>query len=332
MSLLRVAFLDVGQGDSCVLYDPEAKEAVIVDCSDAQAMLDFLTAENIRYLHAIIITHAHSDHYGGTVHFLEEWEKRGLGGTLVFRWEDARGARTNPKLLVDDDNLTSEQHATGYRSFLNWLVQPTNKERRSSLESLLDNPQNRLLKAINNLHPKHKDWQEIDDKGNLNNFSIVLRVSEGQTSALLTGDIEPFGWAFLRKNHPEALQNNVLKFPHHGVWRNANVNELLDDVKPQIAVVSVGTKNSYGHPSIEVLQALKSKGIKILCTQATLQCGANLPGVMEKVGKKLKQKLKTDCPCAGTVIIELGPQLRLIKPDLNFHHQVVEILPNHQCV
>jgi beta-lactamase superfamily II metal-dependent hydrolase len=60
---LRVAFLDVGQGDTIVVSNSTTHEAIVIDCINANAVLDYLTQEKIKYLRGILITHLHSDHF-----------------------------------------------------------------------------------------------------------------------------------------------------------------------------------------------------------------------------------------------------------------------------
>ena len=61
--IIRIAFLDVGQGDTIVISSPETSEAIVVDCIDANAVLEYLEQEETKYLRGIVITHLHDDHY-----------------------------------------------------------------------------------------------------------------------------------------------------------------------------------------------------------------------------------------------------------------------------
>lgn len=73
--VVRLAFLDVGQGDTNVISLPETKEAVIVDCVDANVVMSYLEREGIRKLRGLLVTHLHLDHYGGVVEFLNNVER-----------------------------------------------------------------------------------------------------------------------------------------------------------------------------------------------------------------------------------------------------------------
>jgi ribonuclease BN (tRNA processing enzyme) len=62
---IKIAFLDVGQGDTAVISCPETREAIVVDCINAKAVKDYLVEEHITHLSGIIVTHLHADHYSG---------------------------------------------------------------------------------------------------------------------------------------------------------------------------------------------------------------------------------------------------------------------------
>ena len=64
---VRVAFIDVGQGDTIVVSVPETHEAVIVDCFDAEAVISYLEKYDIRYIRGLIVTHLHRDHCKGII-------------------------------------------------------------------------------------------------------------------------------------------------------------------------------------------------------------------------------------------------------------------------
>jgi competence protein ComEC len=100
--------------------------------------------------------------------------------------------------------------------------------------------------------------------GGANNASVVLRVTYGKASLLLTGDAEtPEEDDMLRSSQPVAC--DVLKAGHHGS-RTSSSPELLAAAHPKIAIVSVGKHNLYGHPSPEVLARLAQAGARIYRT------------------------------------------------------------------
>lgn len=69
---IRVAILDVGQGDTIVVSSPDTHEAIVVDCINADAVIDYLEQEQIMHLRGVIITHLHADHYNEVDYLLEQ--------------------------------------------------------------------------------------------------------------------------------------------------------------------------------------------------------------------------------------------------------------------
>ena len=101
----------------------------------------------------------------------------------------------------------------------------------------------------------------------LNDYSVVYILKYKDFEALLTGDIGPEISNEIAKvlALSDSRRVNYLKVPHHGS-KNGLTKELLDAAMPEIAVISVGKNNSYGHPHEEVLKLLSQEGTKILRT------------------------------------------------------------------
>lgn len=99
-----------------------------------------------------------------------------------------------------------------------------------------------------------------EEKSNLNLSSIVIRMTYGEQSFLFMGDAE-----IKNEEARSWSQTNVLKVGHHGS-NTSSSQSFLDQVKPQIAVISVGKGNKYGHPKQVILDRLNKMGIKIYRT------------------------------------------------------------------
>ena len=100
----------------------------------------------------------------------------------------------------------------------------------------------------------------------MNNWSIVLRVQYGETSILLTGDAEAYAEGVMRANlKDQDLCATVLKLGHHG-GSTSSTEAFLTAVSPEIAVVSAGAGNDYGHPHRETLALLAKYGIPLYRT------------------------------------------------------------------
>jgi len=105
-------------------------------------------------------------------------------------------------------------------------------------------------------------WRKSDSEGNRNNQSLVLLVRYRDFTLLLTGDIEQDVEKQLSATVPQV---NALKLAHHG-GRRSNSTPWLEATAPELAVISAGRKNSFGHPSPETLARLSELGIDWLCT------------------------------------------------------------------
>lgn len=357
---LKVAFLDVGQGDTIVVSNPTTHEAIVIDCINANAVLDYLTQEKIKYLRGILITHLHSDHFSEVDYLLQrydlvpglnECERVGFN-QIVDKEKDEY-----EMLLHDGDDhafyyerLLAKKHwsrSSSIRSIRQWCKD----DKPRFMNPLVDGVprpirfEGSLAQSIYLVHPYALDMPELYTKG-LNNTSAALRISSPHASVLLTGDLEPAGWKELRK--VRNLKSDVLKFPHHGgAWTiKDDIDDLLNIVDPSIVIISVGSKgyNKYNHPNAEVFEALKKRPhIHLLCTQATNQCHPHVMTQQRAVRDLLTtqagkngQKLigsKRGCPCAGTIVIELGTSARVIQPETAFHQgTVIPNFTNHQCL
>ncbi len=107
-----------------------------------------------------------------------------------------------------------------------------------------------------------------------NNDSLVVRLRYGNRTILLPGDAEKqVEYSILSENATAELHADVLKIGHHGS-KNSSMPDFLAAVSPQIAIISAGEQNPYGHPSPELIRRLQDKGIHILRTDHGW-CGAS---------------------------------------------------------
>jgi beta-lactamase superfamily II metal-dependent hydrolase len=356
--IVKIAFFDVGQADTMVISLPETHEAIVVDCVDANAVLDYLAQEQIRFLRGIIITHLHADHYREVTSLIANYHQvpgmqecdvavfnkpfnKKLLATLT---RDADGHSTTYELTPEG---ASRSRISAYSDLIDWHRR--NKLRFASLK-VEHRPlpfKGRIATTIHLIHPYAADFEVLEAKG-LNDTSIVLRVNGAGTSALLTGDLEPFGWRQLADNH-QGLSSDLLKFPHHGgAWNCPDTDALLSRTEPSVVVISVGTGdlegNKYGHPSEDVFAMLSRRRVQLLCTQATNQCGNSALNKRSAIVAQYKAHgaqngyepiiSRSGCLCAGTIVVELGDKVRILQPELEFHRKVIVVphFQNHKCV
>lgn len=232
-----VNFFDVGQGDATYLRTPRGSD-ILVDAGPGDVLLGKLGAAMPffdRTIELAILTHPHADHITGMIEVLKRYNVR--------------------KVILPEADYDSQT----YRVFLDLLsgkhvaiVRPKLGERIFlDNETVLDIDYPVLGGAEN--HPS-----------DINDVSIVARLSFGQSNVLLMGDAgKDIEQTLLAYHLP--LDAEILKVGHHGSRHSTSV-ELLKDVNPRYGVISVGAKNTYGHPHEETLQALASSGVEILRT------------------------------------------------------------------
>lgn len=348
LSAVRVAFIDVGQGDTSVLWNPACGEAIVVDCVNPVPVWDLLKQEKIHWVSALIITHLHADHYSGLVSFLEGCQVRGIQyGCVYFYWipqvtriqdllDDSDGHSQGGE---DNASLHSKKRQSAYQALVDWFGRPENHSRYRNPSHLGEASVAGV--EFEMLHPVDAQIGKLAQSGQLNNLSVVLRVSGSGSRLLLTGDLEPFGWDMMLENVGD-VSSDVLKCPHHGAWSRDDVDDLLSRVDPRVVVISVGTSGDrYDHPGANVLSALKRRPcIRVLCTQATRKCMAD-PERAEECVRGLITSDRPDeaphcssagCPCASTVVVQLGNPPEVLHPSPEIHCKIIgECLGQAQC-
>lgn len=110
------------------------------------------------------------------------------------------------------------------------------------------------------------DNNNIVDKNDLNNNSIVFKLCYKDFSIIFTGDIEKSAEEEITKRYnKEELHSTILKIAHHGSATSTK-EDFLKKVTPKIALIGVGKNNNFGHPSEETINLLKAYGINIYRT------------------------------------------------------------------
>ena len=240
---LRLTMFDVGQGDALLLQAPNGA-ARLIDAGGAgfdgtafdiggRVLAPALWARGVLGLDALAITHADPDHIGGALAVIRDFRPGEL-------WEGVAMPNHGPSQAVARAALESRAAIV---------------RQHAGRVELVDGLQIRVL------HPPPPDWERPRVR---NDDSIVLEVRYGDVSMLLTGDI---GADVERVIAPllTPAPIRILKVAHHGS-RTSTSQALLDAWKPQIALISCGRGNRFGHPAPDVLQRLEAAGVRIYRT------------------------------------------------------------------
>jgi competence protein ComEC len=230
---LRITALDVGQGDA-ILVEVSGRRMLIdggPDPSRLSAELDRVIPAWDRRIDVLVASHPHEDHLAGLPKLLDRYRVSSVIGS-----EDRGGgpAASSWREILQRSNVSYHQVFTGERFSIG----------AAQLSVLW--PDKTYLSL-----PPGNDGRALNDR------SIVMRLDVPGFSALFTGDIESDIDARILHNITAPV--DFLKSPHHGSKTSAS-SALLGVLNPRVAVVSVGAKNTYGHPSPETLQRLSERG------------------------------------------------------------------------
>ena len=234
--LLEVNFFDVSQGDAIFIETPERNQ-ILIDGGPDSLILEKLGKELPFYdrtIDLIILTHPEKDHLAGLIEVLKRYKVENILWTGIIR--DTSEFKEWKKLIESE----------GAKIFIAKAGQKI-KLPRSDLD---------ILYPFENL-----EGQTLKDS---NNTSIVAKLIFGQNSFLFTGDAYKSVERELLEKGID-INSDIVKVAHHGS-KTSSDSDFIAQVSPEIAVISVGKNNTYGHPHQEVLETLAKYGINILRT------------------------------------------------------------------
>jgi competence protein ComEC len=231
--VLEMTAIDVGQGDSVLLVTPQGK-TILVDAGGlpywAHSELNigedvvspYLWSRAFRRLDVVAVSHAHADHIAGMPAVISNFHPSEV-------WVNGTAADELHQVLQAADHVGAR------------VIERHKGERfeygGAEIQVLAPAPGELAVRQ--------------------NNLSLVFKISFGQSSALLEGDAEKREEEQIT---PELSAVDLLKVAHHGS-ATSTVPELLAAAHPRLAVISVGARNSYGHPRMEILQRLQAAGV-----------------------------------------------------------------------
>jgi competence protein ComEC len=239
---LHVTFLDVGQGDAIFIVFPRGS-TMVVDTGGLSASSSFDIGDRVvapvirdagfRRIDYLVLTHGDPDHIGGARSILREFRPREV-------WEGIGVPRFEPLTAL---RMAAQSQGAGW----------ANVYRRDRI--VVDGVE------VVARHPAAADWERQKVR---NDDSIVLDLRWRDLSIVLTGDVgreveKAIGAAI----SPAPLR--VLKIPHHGSLTSSS-RDFVNALRPQVAVVSAGRSNHFGHPVPEVFDRYRAVGTEIFRT------------------------------------------------------------------
>ena len=223
---LHVYFLDVGQGDSALIVTPEGRQ-VLVDGGPAPdsaiRALSEAMPEGDRSLDLVVVTHLDADHSRGLIDVLDQYE---VGAIVAGTESSTASMYAQWQAGVERNKVDAISVHQGYALDLG----------------------SRVVAEV--LNPR----SGISGGGSANNDALVLRMTYGSVSFLLTADIEAQTESLLALMGA-GIESTVLKVAYHGSKASSTAG-FIDAVGPAVALISVGGDNSFGHPNDEVIGRL----------------------------------------------------------------------------
>ncbi len=225
---LRVSFLDVGEGDAVLIQ--RGSRQILVDGGPSPREITLGLGSRMpfwdRTIDLVVLTHPHQDHLAGLVEVLRRYR---VGHVLY------------PVLDCDSPSYDEWSRLIGEKEIESTVA------RAGQQIDLGDGIIIRVLNPSVNLM--------VGSQSDVDNNSVVLRLKAGDVSFLLTADIMSEAERELVRERAD-LMATVLKVPHHGS-ATSTTPEFLAVVSPQVAVISCGADNRFGHPDAEVLSRLE---------------------------------------------------------------------------
>lgn len=223
-----VSFIDVGQADSVLIRNGNYN--MLIDAGnneDGEKLVNYFKSLGIEEFTYVFATHPHEDHIGGMDDIINNFK-------------------------IDNYYMSNKLSTT--KTFMDVLDALDG----CNLKYTVPNKGDTLKLGDANI----KVIYPGDNKSNINDSSIVLKITYGKNSFLLTGDATS---NVERKIYNEDIKSDVLKVAHHGS-SYSSTDVFLDRVKPYYAVISVGKNNIYNHPSNKTLEKLNKRNIKVYRT------------------------------------------------------------------
>lgn len=232
---LKVYFVDVGQGDCTFIETPRHKK-ILIDGGGSlsdydigkNVLLPYILNRGCTTIDTIYVSHFDQDHVGGLLTIMKELKVKNI---IIGKQFETCENYERFKEIVKEKKIKVHIVEAGQRIKI---------EKNLYFDILWPSSNNVINENI------------------LNNNSLVCKLVYYNFSMLFTGDIEEFAEkAILEKyKNLNKLQSTILKVAHHGS-KSSSIEEFLKAVKPKIALIGVGEKNTFGHPNSGVLERIE---------------------------------------------------------------------------
>ncbi len=255
---LKVIFFDVGQGDSIFVETPNNKQ-ILIDGGPDRMVLEKLNQRLDTwddYIDVVVLTHPHADHVAGLINVLKSYHVGEVWLTGIVYTSAVYQQFLN---LIKQKNIpTKIIYACGINNLNKNKETNITQPACSNNIEIEENTRFKILYPLKNLTGTRVD--------NLNNSSIVMRLDYGKHKVLFMGDAEkPVEKELINHFDTFEFKSNILKVGHQGA-SDASSQEFLELIKPDIAIISVGADNSYGHPSLRIIRRFERLGSNIFRT------------------------------------------------------------------
>jgi len=277
---LTIRILDVGpiNGDSILITSPTGK-TVLIDAGDTtkgKAVVEALKRNNIQQLDYFIATHPHPDHIGGAaevfkaVKVLNVIDNGQPPSGLQPAAPPPKQANTKKAPPPPKSKSTKTTSLTKFYDDYKAAVSSSGAHYENAKPGTkLDLGGGALLMILAPSEPLFTKDKMTTGGNEPNANSIVARLDYGSFSMMLAGDAEEQTEHRLLTKELE-LRSRVLKIGHHGS-KYATSKDFLDRVQPEVAIVSCGAWNRYGHPSQAVLDRLRAANPNMKLYRTDLQ-------------------------------------------------------------
>ncbi len=269
--LLKVHFIDVGQGDSILVQAPGGKNMLIDTGGRAgeltagtgigdQVLEPYLRKNGVQRIEVLVLTHPHEDHCGGAVSLIKRFPVA-LALVSCLGEENIDEEYTGEDIAETVSAAISSREeavSAAYTKLLNKMAARGISVSAAAAGDVIKLDSDLKIEVLSPVETKAGE-----SGSDTNNTSLVIKITYGRRSFIFTGDAEIEEQRDLIREKYD-LRADILKVPHHG--SRFLLPELLQQVDAEAVVISVGARNTFGHPAYDTLDMLILSGLQVYRT------------------------------------------------------------------